>query len=186
LTDARRRPTTDALAQRLRQALREASKAVHAASQAHRAHQGMGAAAVAVMLRGGTAHIAHVGDCRAYHCRAGVLNQLTKDHTLVQRMLDLGTLAPKEAKKHPARHELTQAIGRRPDVEPGVVAAALGKDEWLLLASDGLLEHLEATELRREVELSLPSASLLSRRLVDLANERGGTDNTTVIAVHAG
>jgi serine/threonine protein phosphatase PrpC len=178
-------PAPELLGQRLRQGLLDASKAVHAAAQRDAAFKGMGAAAVAALLWDSRAHIAHVGDARAYHFRAGVLNQVTKDQTLVQRMLDLGTLAPHEAKHHPARHELTQAIGRRPDVNPALGDVHLVKDEWLLLASDGLHAHLEPAELRREMELALPSAAWLTKRLVDLADERGGTDNCTVIAVYA-
>src|SRR3989442_7223750 len=99
-------------------------------------------------------------------------------------MLDLGGLKPQEAKLHPSRNELSQAIGRRPDVAADVVQLTLNRGDWLLLASDGLQEHLNHEDLRRKIELSPPSASWLAERLIEVANDRGGKDNCTVIAVH--
>ena len=168
----------------LRAALSKASQAVYAAAQSDGRFKGMGAAAVAALLWRHNAVIGHVGDCRAYHFRQGKLQQATKDQTLVQRMLDLGTLKPHEAKHHPAQNELSQAIGRRPDVAADICQVSLIRGDWLILACDGLQEHLSHDELRREIELALPSASFLAERLIDVANERGGKDNCTVIAVH--
>jgi protein phosphatase len=173
----------DDIERRLRGALTEASRTVHAAASEPRA-KGMGAAAVVALMWGQTAHIAHVGDCRAYHFHAGVLTQLTRDQTLVQRMVELGKLAAHEARHHAARNELTQAIGRRPDVEAEVARVTLGREDWLVLACDGLHAHLEAHELRKEIELALPSAAFLAQHLVKVADDRGGSDNCTVVAVH--
>lgn len=171
-------------ADQLRAALNKASQTVHAAAQADVRLKGMGAAVVAALLWQNSVVIGHVGDCRAYHFREGKLLQATKDQTLVQRMLDLGTLKPHEAKQHAAKNELSQAIGRRPDVTADVSQLALRRGDWLILACDGLQEHLTHDDLRREIELSLTSASFLAARLIDVANERGGNDNCTVIAVH--
>ena len=168
----------------LRSALNKASQTVFTAAQADAQLKGMGAAAVVALLWQNSAFVGHVGDCRAYHFHANQLKQATKDQTLVQRMLELGTLSPKEAQHHPARNELSQAIGRRPDVAPGVCQLTLGKGDWLILACDGLQNHVNNGELRQEVELALPSASFLADRLVEVANQRGGSDNCTVIAVH--
>ena len=95
------------------------------------------------------------------------MKQLTKDQTLVQRMLDQGTLQPHEAVNHPAKNELSQALGRRPDVAPGSCRLDLNRGDWLILACDGLQAHLNHADLRREVELALPSASFLAERLVE-------------------
>jgi PPM family protein phosphatase len=168
----------------LRAALNEASKVVHTAALTDPALKGMGAAAVVALIWRDQAHIAHVGDCRAYHFHDGKLRQATKDQTLLQRMLDLGTLQPHEAQHHPAKNELSQALGRRPDVAPEICQLALSRDDWLLLASDGLHTHLSHVDLHKEVTLALPSAAFLAQRLIDVANERGGSDNCTVIAVH--
>jgi len=173
-----------AAADQLRAALNKASQAVYAAAQSDGRFKGMGAAVVAALLWQHKAVIGHVGDCRAYHFRQSKLQQATKDQTLVQRMLDLGTLKPHEAKHHPAKNELSQAIGRRPDVVADICQVSLARGDWLILACDGLEEHLDHDDLRREIELALPSACFLADRLIDVANERGGKDNCTVITVH--
>lgn len=168
----------------LRAALNQASQAVHAAAQAEARRKGMGAAAVVAVVWRNRVVVGHVGDCRAYHFRAGQLKQLTKDQTLVQRMLDQGTLRPQEAVNHPAKNELSQAIGRRPDVAPDFCQLQLNRGDWLILACDGLQAHLNHADLRREIELALPSAAFLAERLLEVADQRGGSDNSTVIAVH--
>lgn len=170
-------------ADQLRGALNHASQKVHAAAQADAQRKGMGAAAVVAILWQNAVFMGHVGDCRAYHFRAGQLKQLTKDQTLVQRMLDQGTLQPHEAVNHRARNELSQALGRRPDVAPGLCQLSLSRGDWLILACDGLEAHLKHADLRQEIELALPSAAFLAERLVAIADERGGSDNCTVIAV---
>ena len=171
-------------ADQLRAALNQASQAVHSAALADAQLKGMGAAAVVALLWQDSAFLGHVGDCRAYHWHDGQLKQVTKDQTLVQRMLDLGTLSPQEAQHHNAKNELSQALGRRPDVAPGICQLPLCCGDWLLLACDGLQAHLSHADLRSEIELALPSASFLAQHLVDIANRRGGSDNCTVIAVH--
>lgn len=177
------RPEQSAVEQ-LRAALNQASLDVHAAAQTDARRKGMGAAAVVAILWQNSVFLGHVGDCRAYHFHAGALKQLTKDQTLVQRMLDQGTLKPQEAVNHPAKNELSQAIGRRPDVAPGFCQVNLSRGDWLILACDGLQAHLNHADLRQEIELALPSAAFLAARLLEAADQRGGTDNCTVIAVH--
>ena len=93
-------------------ALKEANRAVLKRGQTSAAHKGMGAAVVLALLWNGRALIGHVGDCRAYLLRAGKLIQVTQDHTLVARMVQLGQLSAKEAENHPRKNELTQAIGK--------------------------------------------------------------------------
>lgn len=168
---------------RLRVGLGEASKAVHAAAAADPQLKGMGAAAVAALVCGPRVTIAHVGDCRAYHVHDGKLTQLTKDQTLVQRMIDMGTLSPREAQHHPAKNELSQAIGRRPDVVCDVCQLNLSRDDWLVLACDGLHAHLSPEDLAQVIELAQPSAALLADRLIEIVNQRGGSDNCTVIVL---
>lgn len=167
----------------LRAALGEASKAVHAAAAADAQLKGMGAAAIAALVCDQRVILGHVGDCRAYHFHHGKLAQLTKDQTLVQRMVDLGTLAPREALNHPAKNELSQAIGRRPDVECEIRTVLLSRGDWLVLACDGLHAHLGPAELTKEIEGTLPLAKFLTERLIEVVNQRGGSDNCTVVAL---
>jgi protein phosphatase len=164
-------------------ALQEANRTILQQGKSDPACKGMGATAAVVLIWDGLAVIGHVGDCRVYHQQAGRLTQVTQDQTLVARMVALGRLTPQEAQVHPSRNEVAQAIGRQPDLEPGAYQVKLAAGDWLLAACDGLQAHLDAAGLQQEVGQSAPVAAGLAQRLVDLANQRGGSDNCTALAV---
>jgi protein phosphatase len=163
-------------------ALRDANAAVYRLAQDDPACKGMGATAAAVLIWDGQALVGHVGDCRVYHQRAGRLTQVTRDQTLVARMVELGKLTPKEALSHPGRNEVSQAVGRQPNLEPGCHQVPLAAGDWLLAACDGLHAHLDHPALQQEIAKAPPSAALFARQLVDLVDQRGGSDNCTVLA----
>ncbi len=175
--------TPDLLKGEVEGALKEANKQVHKRGQSSAANKGMGAAVVLALVWDGHVLIGHAGDCRAYHLRAGKLAQLTKDHTLVARMVELGQLTPKEADSHPRKNELTKAVGNQADLKPDLCHVELAQGDWLLLACDGLHADLNERALQEEMLRPLPSAAARACRLADLANEKGGSDNCTVIAV---
>ena len=110
--------TPAALAETLANGLQEANRVVRQAAQDNADCKGMGSTAVALLLWGDRAVIGLVGDCRVYHARAGKLTQVTRDQTLVARMVELGQLTPEEAEKHPRRNEVSQAIGKYALLEP--------------------------------------------------------------------
>ena len=173
----------EALAENIDYALLEANRAVHRKAQADPAYKGMGATAVAVLIWDGRVLIGHVGDCRVYHQRGNRLTQLTKDQTLVARMVELGTLTPKEARSHPSRNEVAQAVGKHTDLSPARYDTALTVGDWLIAASDGLHVHLDEADLQAEMSRPASSAAERARRLTAAADERGGSDNCTVICV---
>jgi serine/threonine protein phosphatase PrpC len=108
---------------------------------------------------------------------------VTRDQTLVARMVELGKLTPAEALTHPSRNEVTEAVGRRPDVSPAAYELGLAPGDWLVVACDGLHAHVDDRLLARALGEASPSAALLAHGLVDLADEGGGSDNCTVVAV---
>jgi protein phosphatase len=175
--------TAPVLAEPLSAALQEANRVVQSAARAEAACKGMGATAAAVLVWDGLAVIGHVGDCRVYHQRGGVCTQVTRDQTLVARMVELGKLTPREALDHPARNEVTQAVGRQAELEPGRSQVQLAFGDWLLVACDGLQAYLDARAIQEEVAKAPPSAARLAQQLVDLADQRGGSDNCTVVAI---
>ncbi len=173
------------LAQVLDGAVRQANRAIFQRSQAEPGCQGMGATLAAALIWDHQVVIGHVGDCRAYHFQAGRLAQVTRDQTLVARMIELGTLTVAEARRHPARHEVSNALGRRLDLEVVSHQLALEKPDWLLLACDGLQADLEDAGLQQEIaQLATGSAPQLAHHLVALADHLGGSDNCNLIAVH--
>jgi protein phosphatase len=143
----------------------------------------MATTVAAVLIWDGRVVIGHVGDCRVYHHRNGQLTQVTRDQTLLNRMIDLGQLTPQQAQNHPARNEVLQAVGRHPEVAPAAYQLELVPGDWLIVACDGLHAHVDARMLSDAIRQAQPAAALLASRLVDMANQGGGSDNCTVIAV---
>ena len=128
--------------------------------------------------------VSHVGDCRVYHWHAGSLKQVTRDQTLVARMVELGKLSPTEARVHPQRNEVTQAIGKHLDIHPGAYQLRMERGDWVLVASDGLHAHVDDQALAAALAEATTFTASLVQHLVDLANQGGGTDNCTVVAMH--
>jgi protein phosphatase len=170
----------------LKTALKEANKQIYTASRAPGSkRRGMGCTAEAVYIDGRNIVVGHVGDSRTYHLSEGRLVQMTRDQTLVNRLVELGTLSPEEAETHPRRNELQQAIGGQPDVEPGLYAGVLKAGDWVVVCSDGLTNHVTNADLEQMLRGEGYSAETVARRLVNLANLQGATDNATVVVVRA-
>ena len=163
-------------------AIKESNRVVRRASGTAKGRNVMGCAVGMGLVWDGSVFIGHVGDCRAYHQRGGKLAQITTDQTLVMRMVELGQLSLKEAKTHKARTEVTQAIGLRAELKPARHQLTLARNDWLLIACDGLHTHVEDDKIQDVVRRS-GAATQLAEHLVDLAEKGGGSDNITVIAV---
>jgi PPM family protein phosphatase len=173
-----------ALTKNLADALQECNRTVSRVAASDPGCQGMGSTAAVAVIWDGQVMVSHVGDCRVYHLHGDTLTQITRDQTLVARMVELGQLSPEEAARHPARNEVTQAIGKRSTLEPSQSAFSLQRGDWVIVACDGLTAHVADAALQETARASVPSAGYLARRLVDLANEGGGTDNCTVVAAY--
>lgn len=170
----------------LSQAIRHANEVVREEARARPGLTGMGTTIVALHV--GThlrpeATLVHLGDSRAYLLRGGSLNPLTRDHSFVEEQIRLGLLTPEEARHHPYRNMLNQAVGIEPQVEPDSLAFPLQPEDLLLLCTDGLTKMLEDTEILNTLARASGSPEQACRALVDEANRRGGADNTTVVIV---
>jgi serine/threonine protein phosphatase PrpC len=176
-------PTPDELAEALENSLSEANSVVHDTAQDKAAWKGMGATAVAVLVWNGLAIISLVGDCRVYHWRNGRLTQVTRDQTLVARMVELGQLTEEEAATHPRRTEVAQAIGRYTLVQPARYQVSITPGDWLVASCDGLQAHVDDRQLQNAIVQCGESPTRLANQLIDLANQGGGSDNCTVVAL---
>jgi protein phosphatase len=146
----------------------------------------MGCTAEAIYLDSRNVIVGHVGDSRVYHLHRGRLKQLTRDQTLVNRLVELGQLTEAEAEDHPRKNELQQAIGGQPDVAVGLYHGKLGRGDWVLVCSDGLSNHISNQELEKMLTREAAySAEEAARRLLNLVNLRGATDNATIVVVRA-
>lgn len=169
----------------LKGAIEEASRRVHFMRTSEIAMGRPGSTAVAVLLHAGGTEVAHVGDSRAYLVHEGQIFRVTRDHSIVQELVDRGLLTPQQAAHHPDANRITRALGMAPEVEaelrPQPIAHVPG--DAFVLCSDGLSDLVEDHEILAIVA-SEPAAQAVGK-LVDLANARGGHDNITVIVVRA-
>ncbi|MGH7173944.1 MAG: protein phosphatase 2C domain-containing protein, partial [Gemmataceae bacterium] len=146
-------------AEALQRGLHEANRLVRQTAQENTACKGMGSTAVALLIWDGEAFICLVGDCRVYHWHDGKLTQVTRDQTLVARMVELGQLSPKEAAIHPRRNEVAQAVGKYALVEPGSYEVSLSRGDWLVACSDGLQAHVSDGALAEAITKAGSSAA---------------------------
>lgn len=142
-------------------------------------YHGMGTTAVVLLVEKGNAYVAHVGDSRVYLVREGKIEQVTEDHSLIAEKIRHGLITPEEAKNHRMRNVITRSLGYQEDVEVDITVRAIQRGDQFLLCSDGLSGHVEDNEMEQFLGEMNPGDAC--RRLVELACERGGDDNITVV-----
>ena len=166
---------------RLCEAVRLAGLRIHDWASAHPEFLGMGTTVVTLLLHGGNAYFANVGDSRIYGIRDGSIEQITEDHSLVAQSIREGLLTEEQAKFHRMRNVITRALGFDREVEVDVQVRAMRRGDRYLLCSDGLSGKLDDEEMLDVVLRHEPQAA--NRELVGLACARGGEDNITTIVV---
>ena len=164
--------------EQLRQVVEYANACIWRHARQNPPLRGMGTTLTAALVRGEIAYLAQVGDSRAYLIRGGGIRQLTKDQSLMQNLLNECLLFPEELMEE--RGLPLPVLGANPDVEVTLGALALEREDYLLLCSDGLSNQLTAVEMQQIVQRSDSPASAC-HRLTELAHERGGEDNVSVI-----
>ncbi len=167
--------------EKLRYAIRLAGKRIFEKASAEPEYKGMGTTALALLLELGNFYIAHVGDSRGYLLREGRIEQLTEDHSLVYQKVKEGVLTPEEAKTHKLRNIITRSLGYMEEVEVDIQVRAVRRGDKFLLCSDGLSNHVSTAEIGELLQRNSPQQT--ARQLVQLACDRGGDDNITVVAV---
>lgn len=166
----------------LRDATAAAGAAIFDAAQADPDLQGMGTTMTALWFHGGRVYLAHVGDSRAYLFRDGRTQQLSDDHSWVSEQVRAGMMTEEEAKESKFRHIITRSVGFEREVMVDGAAIPIQAGDCYLLCSDGLSNYVDAEEIGRI--LTSRFYRDVPRLLVELANDRGGDDNITVVLVH--
>ena len=165
-------------------AIEAANHEVWSQASSHPEWSGMGTTCTLLAIREGAALVGHVGDSRAYLVRGKRAHMVTRDHSLVAELVERGQLTEDQARIDPRRNVVTRSVGVAPDIEVDVTAAgdALHPGDTLVLCSDGLHGVVSDAEIADMVSSEAPEEAC--RRLIALANERGGPDNITVAIAH--
>jgi serine/threonine protein phosphatase PrpC len=165
----------------LRVATEVANTRIHAYAQAHPENRGMGTTATIVGLLQDTLFVCQVGDSRAYLVRDGTCIQITKDQSLMQKLVEAGELTAEEAEVSERRNIILQALGPEPIVKVDLTSQQVKRGDTLVLCSDGLSGQVRANEIADVVKENKDLVQVC-KKLIDLANEAGGPDNITVVA----
>lgn len=144
-------------------------------------YAGMGTTLVAVLFLNHSVIYAHVGDSRIYRLRSSKLQRLTSDHSLVQEMIDNGYLSDEEAQESTSRNLITRALGISDEVEVDIAEQDTEIGDIYLLCSDGLTDLVSDPEINSAIMQHRDDLELASRILVDMANQKGGTDNISIV-----
>lgn len=163
-------------------AISAANITIYDMSRSNESLRGMGTTVVAVIVAGGTAYISHAGDSRAYMLsEGGELRQLTRDHSMVQELLECGKLTPEEARTHPRKNVITRALGVADSIEVDFSEEKMAPGDVLLICTDGLSNYISNDDI---VEVTKNHTYYeFADELIKKANSNGGGDNITVVAV---
>lgn len=169
--------------EQLKAAIRQANRAILNYGEEHSAARGLGCTVTMAVVQDGHAYIANVGDSRTYLLRAGQLAPLTKDHSLVAKLVETKQIDPDAVYTHPQRNLIYQSLGAgHKNVDPDVFHEKLQAGDKLLLCSDGLWEMVRPPDLLKALT-EQDNAQKICDTLIDLANDNGGEDNISAVVV---
>ena len=174
--------TQEKINQMLQSAVKLANFTVYDQAQQFEEFDGMGTTLVAVLIRGRKATVVNVGDSRMYLANEDGIRQITRDHSLVQMMVDRGDLTPEQAKSYPGKNYITQAVGTESMVMCDLYHLDVSKGDYLLLCSDGLSNLLDDQEILFEIVHGVKKQNCC-KRLLDIAKTRGAPDNVTSVLI---
>lgn len=166
----------------LQQAVKQANSRVFETGRTNSELNGMGTTMTTALIFGQNVFVAHVGDSRCYLLNKDGIDKVSRDHSLVGRLVEIGQITPEQAAVHPQRNLIYRSLGTYQNVEVDLYQRPLKIGDWLLLCTDGLTGHVADDELQ-SIVLSAQDPHQAAQRLVNLANQRGGEDNITVLLV---
>lgn len=167
----------------LSKALLKANEIILYEGKQSQQYAGMGTTVTAALISGYDLYVAHIGDSRAYLFRADKLEQLTQDHSLVNELFQKGSITLAEKQNHPQRNILTRAVGAQENLRIDEVVYELVPGDLLLLCTDGLHGHLDEQDIEKVLSENISLQDKL-RLMLEMALDRGGTDNITALLVY--
>src|SRR5579875_1172878 len=177
-------PISQSVEEQLKNAIQQANRAIVSYGERHTGSRGLGSTVTAVLIENDQAYIANVGDSRTYLLRTGQLSPLTKDHSLVAKLVEARQIEPEDVYSHPQRNLIYRSLGAgHKNIDVDVFQETLQPNDTLLLCSDGLWEMVRHDDLLKALsEKASPQA--ICDKLIAMANENGGEDNITAVVVH--
>ena len=170
----------DSIIQLLASSMEYANMVVYEKSKENKELEGMGTTLEIVLIYNNKAYIGHIGDSRIYRIRKSFIRKLTQDHSYVQKLVKDGQITQEQAEHHPKKNMLMKALGCNAFVEPDVMVKGFLKDDIIVMSSDGLTNLVNQEEIYNHAKENI---ELATKELVDMANERGGYDNITVVVI---
>jgi len=167
----------------IREQIARANSAIFTTSQNNPECAGMGTTLVVTLFFDNFVTVAHIGDSRLYRLRGEAMEQVTRDHSLLQEQLDSGLITPEEAKLSQNKNLVTRALGIDPTVDPEVHVYETQVDDTYLLCSDGLSDMVEDEEIRLTLMTLRSNPNLTVQQLVQAANDNGGRDNISAMLI---
>ncbi len=164
----------------LKEAVAKANGAVFSQSLKNEEYKGMGSTIVVLFVSGSTASVCNVGDSRLYLVRDGKMTQITKDHSLVQELVDRGELSEEDAENHPLKNLITKAVGSPEKLDGDFLSFETEEDDVILMCSDGLSSYSDEEKISEIISV-YGATDECCDKLISLANENGGNDNVTVV-----
>jgi protein phosphatase len=177
-------PISRSVEEQLKNAIQQANRAIVSYGEHHSSSRGLGSTVTAVLVENEQAYVANVGDSRTYLLRSGNLSPLTKDHSLVAKLVEARQIEPEDVYSHPQRNLIYRSLGAgHKNIDVDVFHETLKPNDTLLLCSDGLWEMVRHDDLLKALsEQASPQA--ICDKLITLANANGGEDNITAVVVH--
>ncbi len=166
--------------QLLDQGIKNANQEILDYTVQHPEAKGMGTTSVCAIVKDDDVHLVNLGDSRAYVISNDEIRRVTKDHSFVQQLVDQGTITEEETRTHPQKNIISKAIGINDSIESDTMRLKLAADENLLLCCDGVIAHLTDEDIHKTI-IDSPDPDTACQNIVNLANERGGSDNISLI-----
>lgn len=167
----------------LQSAVEEGNEAILFVANRNKDYFGMGTTLVGAMFQGEKVSVINIGDSRAYHISEKLMHRVTRDHSIVEVLVERGNITPEQARQHPQKNLITRALGTSKTAEADLYELALQSGDWLLLCSDGLINEMSDEEIAGEIRNALTPEEAC-RNLLETVLERGAPDNVTILLFH--
>lgn len=177
--------TDETIKSESRAIIREVNRKVYSASSNKKEYKGMGCTVVSAFIHRKYLYIANLGDSRAYLLRKNLFKQITLDHSLVGNLVFMGRITPFEARRHPMKHIITRHLGAKENMDPDIFRIPFLNGDRLILATDGLTDMVSDMTIAKALSRNKELKDICTD-LVRIANNNGGEDNITVVALQKG